>query len=64
MNSPVIQAFLALRMSQRLAVAQRLNVCMSQGDHEAGDKYAIRILQAIEKNGLMRELESELREFE
>lgn len=64
MNSPVIQAFLALRVSQRATVAQRLNVGVSQGDHESCEKYAIRLLQAIEKNGLMRELEAELREFQ
>lgn len=64
MNRPTIAAFLALRVSERTAVAQRLNVCMAQGVHETGSQYAIRLLQMIEKNGLIRELENELRDFE
>lgn len=64
MNNPVVQAFLALRVSARVTVAQHLNVCLSQGGHETNDNYAIRLLQAIEKHGLMRELEQCMRAYQ
>ena len=64
MNSPVVQAFLALRVSGRIAIAQHLNVCMAQGSHETNDNYAIRLLQHIEKEGMMRELEQCMRAFQ
>lgn len=64
MNSPTIQAFLDLRMTERVAVAQRLNICMAQGVHESNEQYAIRLLQAIARQGMMRELELELRNYQ
>lgn len=64
MNSPTLQAFLALRVSARVTVAQHLNVCLSQGGHETNDQYAIRLLQAIEKQGKMRELEDCMRVYQ
>ena len=64
MNSPTIQAFLDLRMTERVAVAQRLNICMAQGVHETGTQYSKRLLQMIEKKGMIRELEVELRIYQ
>ena len=64
MNSPTMQAFLSLRVSARINVAQHLNVCLSQGGHESNDQYAVRLLQAIEKQGLMRELEDCMRAYQ
>lgn len=64
MNNPTLRAFLALRTSARITVAQHLNVCLSQGGHETNDQYAIRLLQQIEKEGLMRELEDAMRVYQ
>lgn len=64
MNCAITDAFLHLRMSDRIAVAQRLNVCMAQGVGETGTEYAKRILRHIEKEGKMRDLEFEMRDYQ
>ncbi len=64
MNSATTDAFLQLRLTERITVAQRLDVCMAQGVHESNEQYAIRLLQAIARQGMMRELELELRNYQ
>lgn len=64
MNSATTDAFLHLRMSDRIAVAQRLNVYMAQGAGETGTEYTKRLLRHIEKEGRMRDLEFEMRDFQ
>lgn len=64
MNSATVDAFLHLRMSDRITVTQRLNVCMAQGVGETGTEYAKRLLRHIEKEGKMRDLEFEMRDFQ
>lgn len=63
MNRDYRNAFLQLRCAQRTTVQQHLDIRMSQGAHETGQQFAERVLQMIEKEGLLRELESELRLF-
>lgn len=58
MNTSIIQAFMNLRSTQKLAVQKELDIRLSQGVSETGTQYATRVLRQIENEGKMRELEA------
>jgi hypothetical protein len=64
MNREIVVSFVQLRPSEKLVVMQDLNVTLSQGHQETNLDHSKRVLQMIEKQGLMRELENAMRRFQ
>lgn len=64
MNREIVVSFVTLRPSEKMCVMQDLNVTLSQGHHESNVDHAKRVLQMIEKEGLVRELESAMLRFQ
>lgn len=64
MNREIVVSFVQLRPSEKMKVMQDLNVLLSQGHQETNADHSKRVLQMIEKQGLMRELESAMLVFQ
>lgn len=64
MNRQIVHSFLTLRTSERQAVMRELNITLSQGGHETPLDYSTRVLQMIEKQGIMRDLEDAMRRYQ
>jgi hypothetical protein len=64
MNREIVVSFVQLRPSEKLSVMQDLNVTLSQGSHESNLDHSKRVLQMIDKEGLMRELEDSMSRFQ
>lgn len=64
MNRQIVYSFLTLRTSERQAVMRELNITLSQGGHETSLDHATRVLQMIEKQGIVRDLEDAMRRFQ
>jgi hypothetical protein len=64
MNREIVVSFLRLRPSEKVSIMQDLDVTLSQGHHETQLEHTKRVLQMIEKQGLMRELENAMRRFQ
>lgn len=64
MNREIVVSFVQLRPSEKVKVMQDLDVTLSQGHQETNLEHAKRVLQMIEKQGLMRELENAMRYFQ
>ena len=58
MNRALAVAFFGLRVTERTAVQQALDITFRQGHHESNIDFSTRLLQEIEKEGKMRELET------
>lgn len=64
MNRALALSFFQLRVSERMAVLQDLNLHLPQASHESNMDYTGRILQKISSEGLIRELEDSMRRFQ
>jgi hypothetical protein len=64
MNREIVVSFVQLRPSEKMSVMQDLNVTLSQGSHESNLDHSKRVLQMIDKEGLMRELEDSMLRFQ
>lgn len=66
MNNELMAAFKALRVSERTAVLQDLNLNynMHPAVHETGNEFAIRVLRQVSCDGAIRELENAMRRFQ
>lgn len=64
MNSQLMAAFKALRVSERSCVLQDLNYNMTPAIHETGYEFATRVLRQVSSDGLIRELENAMRRFQ
>jgi hypothetical protein len=64
MNRQIVQSFLTLRVSERQSIMRDLNINLAQGGHETNLQHATRVLQMIEKEGIMRNLEDAMRQFQ
>lgn len=64
MNSQTVHSFLSLHPSQRLSVMRELNINLSQGTSESPLEYSTRVLQMIDRYGIIRELENSMRRFQ
>lgn len=63
MNREIVVSFMKLRPSEKGLVMQDLDVTLSQGLTETNQDHALRVLQAIDNQGKIRELESAMRRF-
>ncbi|WVS24523.1 hypothetical protein PSPHG_CDS_0042 [Pseudomonas phage Psxphi15] len=64
MNRALALSFFQLRVSERMAVLQDLNLNLPQALHETNLDYTGRILQKISSAGLIRELETAMLRFQ
>jgi ACT domain-containing protein len=64
MNRELAYAFTQLRVSERQAVLQDLNLNMSHSSHESSLDFIFRVLQKVSCEGLVRELENAMRRFQ
>lgn len=64
MNRQTAYSFLTLRVSERQAVMRELNINLAQGGHETPLDHATRVLQMIEKQGIIRDLEDAMRRYQ
>lgn len=64
MNRDLAHAFLKLRVSERTAVMQRIDITFTQGHSESNADFSKRVLQAISNDGKVRELEAAMLSFQ
>ena len=63
MNRELVVAFSKLRVSQRTAVLQDINLNLHQAKEESNNDYTKRCLEKIACAGLIRELETAMLRF-
>lgn len=64
MNRDLAHAFLKLRVSERTAVMQQIDVTFAQGYAESNADFSKRVLQAISNDGKVRDLEQAMLAFQ